>query len=393
MARSKVNSSSDKKNKLLSIALCIILFLAVLGVAFFVYLKSQNINIHDVSLKELVQHVFSENKSGTSTEKVVEIPFDAGEHPVFTILNGDIVKCNKDSIRGLDKSGQEKWVVPIFANKPIVKEAGAYLVVADMGGRDIAVLKGKEKRWNKKVENNIINVDVNKNGYVSVVQEEKGSKGAVTVYDPAGNEVFIRGKAENYILSALVSSDRQVLINCIDASGITINTNFEFTDIFGKPFANIQKENMIYPSIWYMGEGFFAVNDTSISYFDKDRNEKWKKEHKEIYTSTTVLDKYAVIAVKDQEKKGLFKSKTKVIVYTADGEEKASQWVDEPVKNMYAYDDLIAVNTGREAVFMSSKGSMKGKYTSKSDITDVRLLNKSEALIVTRSSILVVPVS
>jgi hypothetical protein len=143
----------------------------------------------------------------------------------------------------LNKKGDEEKVLQVALGKPVIKSAGNFAVIGDIGGKDIYVINGKELSWSRRIENRILNIDINEKGYVAVVHEVKGYKAGVTVFNPQGMERFTRTIAESFILSAKVlPSGRQLLINRVDTSQINANTDLEYNDISSeKPF-----------SLWYL---------------------------------------------------------------------------------------------------------------------------------------------
>lgn len=386
------NQSQDKPAKKSSIIMFLLLFLVVVGSAFFVYLKSQNIDIKTFNIKELITNRISTNGPKASEKKPVEIKYDSKEHTVFGAYKDYIVKCTKNKIQGLNKNGEEQWSIPVSLNEPAIKLSGKDMLVADIGGRDIYVINGKDIKWSNKIDNNIINADISESGYVTVVKEEKRTRGAVTVYNLQGNEYFTKGIGESFIYMAKVSpSGKQVFISSIDSSGIKANTILEITDILGKSIAanKISQEGIIYPSFWYLNnDSMIAVSDDMLVCFDKTGKESWntKKEFPniKIYSSKVSLGKYPVFAF------GAANSNvTDVKILNTSGAPVSQYQIEGAVFNIETYSDTIAINTGREVHFINTKGKLLGKYSSKSDIIGVNFFNKMEAEIITKNSLVV----
>jgi hypothetical protein len=377
------NQKISKVNPRSNIVIFILLIAIIIGIAFFAYLKSQDINITNINIKDLAKNLFTDGQK-TADKSMLEINFDINEHPVFSTYKEFIIKCTNNSVKWIDKKGNVQLAVQVSLNKPFLKSSGTYLLVADLGGKDIYVIAGKSIKWNKKVTGNIINADINDKGYVTTVQEGDGYKSVVQVFNQEGNESFTRTIAENNVLSAKVSSSgEQIVINKVDTSGIKINSYLEFNNISGdKPFANISLTANLFPSQWCLDDGaVFIANDKLAMYFDKVGKVRWEKKYANIYSTNVVSGKYSVIGVNEGN------NKTNVIIFNSKGQKLSSYDPGESVINIETFSDIIAINTGKQIHFINTKGKLTGKYNSKSDIEMMFLFNKQEAAVVTHTAV------
>jgi len=379
-----------------NIIISLLLFAAILVTAFLVYMKSQNIDLNPTSIMQFL----SDNFSSSSTQNLETVSsvfkYDDGERSSFTTLEGDIIKCNRDSISGLDRMGNEKWQIGISMSNSIIKTEGSYLLIGDKSGRDIYMLKGKSVIWNKKLDSNIININVNQHGYVTVIEEQKGYNGVVVVYDPNGKEIFTKGKADIYILDAKVSPDNsQVLISGIDTSGVSTNSFLELTNLYGKIVADIKGEDEIISSILYMKDnGILVVSDIKAKCYDRKQKELWAESFTEdVLTSNICLNKYAVFAFRNVSSTGFFKGNTTTVkIYKANGQLYGSYEADGEVRNITINGGVIALNSESSVFFINTKGKLLGKYTDTMSIVGVHFLSKSEAAVVTGNSVKIIKI-
>jgi hypothetical protein len=248
---------SENKHKIVAFLL---LFLVMVGIAAAMYLKSQGLEIKNISVMEFLSDIASTNDNKVIKGNDYVVNYDAKEHPTFGIYKDLVIKCTRDYLTALNKKGEEQWKIPVLLNKPLIKTAGQDLLVADIGGRDVYVIKGRNIKWEIKTDDNIINADISESGHVTVVQEQKGYKAKVITYDSNGMDIFTRNIVESFVVSAMVSpSGKQVLINGLDVSGVNATTTFEFTDILGNPFAaKVPMQNEIFPSVWYFSDNSVA---------------------------------------------------------------------------------------------------------------------------------------
>lgn len=387
----KVNE--EHKTRKSGLFLTVLLFMMIIGIAFFAYMKSRDeISFKDINLKGLLSADSAKSRKAEA-EKTYEIAYEPREHPVFNVHNEYLVKCTKDAVKGLNKKGQEIWSINASFNNPLVKSNGVELMIADLGGRDLYVIRDKTVKWNNRIDNSIINADIGKGGYVAVVQQAKGYKGMIKVFDPLGVEMFYRKIADYFVLGVQVApSSEQLVMNSVDTSGINIKPSLQFFDMLGNPFAAKEPvKDVIFPSVWYLNDdSLLAVSDSLLVFYDKERNEKWRKEFSRIYSSNVVLGKYLVIAVESENKPGMLGgASSEILFFNSKGNKTAACEVEAGVRNLRVCSDIIAVNTGREVYFIDTKGKLIGKYSSKHEILDVYFFSKAEAAVVTKSSVVV----
>jgi hypothetical protein len=379
------------------IVLFLLLLVVIIAIAFMVYLKSEGIDIKNIKIKELFQNGIFQKSQAPDSEENLEINYEVKEHPAFIVYKDLLVKCETDSFKGINKKGEEVLIRSIGVNNPLIKTNGPELLIADLGGRDIYVMNGWNIKWDEKLSGNIINAEISESGHVTVIHEAKGFKGVVKVFDPRGIEMFSRNIAENFVLTAKVApSGEQLLINSINTSGININPSLEFFDMMGNPFAaRTPGENQIFAYASYLDDdSLLTASSSALVYYDKERNEKWRKEFKEIYSVGISLGKYIAAAVsKEGEGNGLEDGLNEIQIFNRKGQQTAAFQVEGRVENIRTYSDIIAVNTIREVCFINTKGVLVGKYTSKPDIKDVYFFNKLQAAIVTKNSVAIIEIS
>ncbi|RCX20931.1 hypothetical protein DFR58_101133 [Anaerobacterium chartisolvens] len=366
----------------------VLLVVVVMGIALLVYLKNQNVDIRSLNVGELISEVFYKDKGKEAERIIADIKYDSKERPVFKVYRDYIIKCTTDRIICLSKEGKEQWTRSVSAANPIIRTAGQYLLVADLGGRNIYMLNGSDIKWSERTDGNIINADINEKGYVSVVRDMKGYKSAVQIFDPHGNWIFIRPSSENFILSARVlPRGNGVVINEIDSSAVAANSNIVFADMKGNQLAAIKYDNLIFPNVWCFNDGSaLAVSDSGIFFSDGENNKKWTLEYERVYSSNVISGKSAVVAVREA-------GGSSVKILDSEGQMTAEYKLESDAVNLETFGSIISVNTGREVLFINTKGELAGKYKSASDIRYVCFFNKQEAAVITKDGVIVTEIN
>ena len=367
------------------VIMAVLLFLAVISVAFFTYLSSQNIDIRTVSLGQLSAGI--RDGQVKNSETLYDIPFDPREHPAFSVYRDCLVKYSKDGIRLLDKKGAEVLTETMPLNKPLARTNGKELLIADIGGQDVYVLNEDGIIWKDKLDVSIINADISREGFVTIVTSSKRYNGEVRVYDTHGIELFRSIIASNFAVSAKISpSSGQMAVDSINTTGIKASTSIRFYDMNSVDLGekNLEASDSIFSSIFYSDtDELFAVGDKSIIGFDKDRNIEWEKKFEGISSACLTSGK-RLAAVVDVD------SGTKLAVYSPTGKELAACPVDGSIRNVNAGGGVIAVSTLRDIFFFNEKCRNIGKYTSKSDITDVYFFSRQQAAVVTKNQVSII---
>jgi len=388
------NAGQGKSGNGPKVIVFLVLLFIIAGTALVSYLKSQDVDLNSVSIKDLIDRNFI-NRDTKYELSTAEFNYDSNLKTAFGTHKGYIVKCSRDNIIYIDSDGNEQWTYPLSLKNPVLKIAGAYFLVADYGAKSILMFSEKEMRWEKELDNKIINADINEKGYATVVHEGQRSKWEVSTYNRQGMKYFTIGRAENFILLSKVSSKaKSVIINSIDTSGINTNTILEFADLKGSMLnKKIIKENTIFPSIWYMeNDSLLAVGDSMFMILDKDFKEKLQQTvNGKIFSSCIADGKYAVVAANPEKNTGVFESGSSGIwVYDGNGEKKYEYNIKGEVRNISSYEDIIAVNSGNKLRFINLDGALMAEYSSKDDMKEVFFISRREVLVVCKDKFLII---
>jgi hypothetical protein len=379
-----------KVNKVNTVVFLVLLCI-VLSIAFVVFLKSRNIDPFNMNINEISKKVFNLGLNNGQTYVISEISYDKVDNPEFCIYKDSLIVCVKNNIRAYDKKGTVLWNRNITADEPLTFTNGSELLIADKGGRNVYVFYGNEIKWEKRLDEIIINAHINKKGYVTLVQEKEGYKGSVRILDNKGIEVLLRAVAQNHIVSAVLSpSSKFFIINSINTSEYNVITKLEFIEMYKKePFAAITYENEMVPAIKYLNDdSFITVSDMGAVYYDDKRDRVFEYEMNMINGAGILLDRYIALAESDDKGSNLFDNKEgSVVIFNKEGQKKAGFNVKENILNINTCSDIISVNTGREIYFIDIDGNIESKYGSNTDIINVYFFNKKEVCIIKENKI------
>jgi hypothetical protein len=319
---------------------------------------------------------------------LTEIPYESKENTAFAVYKDYIVKAGSEGIKLMDKKGTEVWNDSVPVGRPVIRTNGTDLLVADIGGMDVVVVNGKSEKWKEKADGKIINADISQDGHVTILSYEKRYGGEATVFDNLGIEIYKAFIADISPISAGVSpSSREMLVNCINTSGVKAQTSIKLYDTGGKEIIKgkiLEPLNSIYPVMWYAGDdSIYFAGDTAVTLVDKTGEQKWTREYETVYSACMAGSRNLAVAVND-------KAGPELKILGTNGRELASCPIEAEVHNLSSFGNIIAVNTIREAYFINDRGSIIGKYTSKADILEVYFFSRHEAAVVSKNSVTII---
>jgi len=312
-------------------------------------------------------------------EAIVSLAYDAGEDTEFCLYRSYIIKCTRDSFYIMNKRGEELFKKNIEFQKPSLTCSGNFLLAYDIGGRTAFVIEDRAVKWEEKLANNIVSASINKDGYMAIVTEASGYRNSVSIMAPIGRKLFDRVVADDYVISAQISDDnKQIMLNRIKTSGISVRSGLEFIDIRSEPFAAIEsEEEKIFLTARYLADNSFSVVTESGFKLYHDSKEIAAQES---FDAVFALCEFpagncAVAAQQDGEfiVFGFGAKKQKSIILKTEA----------PILNMSSTGDNLVINTGQQVIIVGSNGKLKNSVYSEAEILYTGIYDKTDILVVT----------
>ena len=123
-----------------------------------------------------------------ATLNTIEIESDT--NPYIYAYDKYITVFGKNKLIEYTSDGKISAELNMNISVPLLSSNGEYMVVAEKNGSRLYLVSGENILWNKEVECDISNVNVNKNWYVSIVIKNTTYKSVVAFYDLSGTELF-----------------------------------------------------------------------------------------------------------------------------------------------------------------------------------------------------------
>ena len=300
----KDENLEESKNSFIKTSLLVILgFCIVIIVAR--YITDENFR------SEIDTNIFGKQVAESSLNSI-EINTDTD--PAIFAYDKYITILSKNKLTSYNSKGTLASELDVSISVPLSHSEGKYMVLAEKDGDKLYLISEGSILWDTKVEGKISGVNVNRNGYVSVIIQNTIYKSVIVFYDLSGHELFRRYISSNYAICTDVSRDNKYLaIGEVDYSGTIIKS---YVKIISVELAKTDPDN----SIIYTYESNNGEIITNINYQDKDNavcmfnsyiQKVTSKDNSRIYDFVqddlyVDVDLESGVAVIDKQSSGLF---------------------------------------------------------------------------------------
>lgn len=369
--------------KKLSITIYIFLMIIVLAVLFSLYLSSQNFrNWVDKNIlrKEITQN------------NVTTIDLNSEDNYQIYAYDKYIAILNNNILNIYNSNGKEEEKLDIEINNAIFKANNKFLVIAEENGQKLYLISGTEILWTSQVDGNISQVNINKNGYVTVVITDTIHKAVINIYTPNSNgkELFKSFLASTRVVDTSISNDNKYLaIAEVDTSGTSIQSNVEVISIEkaktdpkqSVTYSYNAEPNKLITNLKYQDKNnLICMYNDSIDIINNEQNEVLlNSKDKKITFMSIKLENNIVIV--EEKSSGLFSSDSVVQIINTSNKRESIYTVKEVAKEIMTYNNIITLNFGTEIHFINTNGWLVKKYIAEQEITNVVLSNNVAGII------------
>lgn len=313
-------------------------------------------------------------------DNVVSIDINPDKSTKIYAYDKYITTLSDNILRIYNNSGKEEKNLNIEITNPIFESKNKYLAIAEEKGQKLYFIAGQEIAWDTQIEGNISKINVNKNGYTSIVITDTSYKAVIVLYNPEGKELFKTYLSSTRAIDTTISNDNKYLaIAEVDASGTTIQSNIKVISVdkaqtdADNSIVNTYKSetNKLITNIQYQDRNALVCmyNDS----IDVIKNEETKTlenltDKKITFASIELTNHISTI---EEQSSGLFSAETVVKMKNISNEKENFYTASEVAKEIYANENIVCLNFGAEAHFVNDSGWLVKKYISKQEITNI----------------------
>ena len=198
--------------------------------------------------------------------------YDSDEARCFAPLGGSLAILSEGRLQVLNERSEVAYSTTVHFLSPALVSNGDTAVGYDIGGDEVYVLSPLGLRWHKTMPGAVLEASVADNGNVVVCHEQSGHKGAITVYDGAGEPVFSFGSSSRFLMTGALSRDGGTLgaVTMGQETGV-----FEsFLTVYRTDSDKAVSSEAVCPGIVYdlcpFDSGFCAVAEEGLCWTDKN---------------------------------------------------------------------------------------------------------------------------
>lgn len=308
------------------------------------------------------------------------IEIDSETNPTIYSYDKYITILSKNKLKEYTSDGKPEVELDVNIAVPLIASNEKYMVIAEKNGKKIYLISGNNILWNGEVEGNISNINVNKNGYVSVVIKNTTYKSVVAFFDLSGTELFRTYLSTSYVVCTDISPNNKYLaIGEVDYSGTIIKSNVKILSV-----DNAQKDPE--KSIVYTYESDNGQIITNMNYQSKDfvlcmfnnyvqkvtlqSNERlYDITENDLFVDINLNDNIAVV---DKQSSGLFSYEYEVIMKNTNNKSESLYILDSDLpKTIATSGNNVALNLGNEVQIVNTNGWLLKRYTSSKQIKEI----------------------
>lgn len=358
-----------KKRIIIGIIFSIIIALII---AFCIYIKNS-------SFRGWVDtYIFRKNIENTD---ITYIEIDASNNPNIYAYDKYITVLEKNMLKMYNSSGNESGELEVNISNPIYSSNNKYLCIAENKGNNIYLVSGENILWQNSVEGTIEKINVNKNGYVSVVEKGASYKNIVILFNSEGKELFKTYLSSSIAVATDISGNNEYLaIAEVDTTGAIMQSNVKIISVEkakSDPTNSVKysiagKEGDLITNIKYQDkEKLICIYDTGIHAIEKGQDsEILNFENKTIMAE--IRNKNNIVYVQEKSN-GIFSASRNIVIRNVNNNNEVIYEVDSTVKSLQVYDGNIVINMGSEAEFINTLGWLQKKYKTSQEITAIVL--------------------
>ncbi len=383
----KLKKEINKKKvwKVIFIILCIILLVVS------IVLYTTNEKCRKILDKYLFRKEIYENNLPT-------IKLESNENINTFAYSKYIAILEQNKLKLYNRAANEESNLDVEISSPIYETNGDYLAIAEKNGQKLYLINNKNIVWQNEIEGNISSINVNKNGYVSVIISGTSCKTVVQTFDSKGNELFKTYLFTTNVVDSDISNDNKYLaIAETNFSGIVIQSSVKIISLEEAKqnpsdaikYVHLAKADDLIINIKYQSKNeLLCMYDKHIDMLNEDNNtELLSFENEDVLFSDINISSKIVKIVKKSS--GLF-AESEIQIINSNTNDTVTYAIENVPKAIYVQNNVIAINLGTSAIFINDNGWLIKEYKSYQEIQKI-VLGDNIAGIVSKNKIEVIP--
>lgn len=367
MIKVKENKKDDKSAAKLSIFIILAFVIVIVAARYMTdeeYRSFINVNVLKKEVSEM---------------NLTTIEINSDDNPSIFAYDKYIAVLTKNKLTEYGTNGKADAVLDVNISVPLVETNGKYMVIAEKEGQKIYLISGSNIIWSNTIDGNISRVNVNKNGYVSIIITNTLYKSVIVYYDLSGRETFRTYLSDSYAVCTSISTNNKYLaIGEVNYTGTIIKSYVKIVSVDLAQSKSKADEAIIYTYESENGEIITKINyqdkENAICMFSSYIQSVKTDSNERIYDITDNdlfldINLKSGIALIEKQSSGLFSFEYEVVTKNIGSKAEGLYILNSDLpKSMSISENNIALNLGNEVRILNSSGWLLKKYTSSRQI-------------------------
>ncbi|MCI8654699.1 MAG: hypothetical protein HFJ48_02330 [Clostridia bacterium] len=377
-----LKEEQPRKLNVKKVIILILIIVAIIFVTTVIYLYTENESFRKWVDNEILPKEVTQGNT-------VEIELDQENTQIFAV-DKYIVTLQEKTLKFYNNLGTNVGSISIDINNAIIDVSGKNFIIAEKNGKKAYVISDRKLVWETDTEGDILQIEINENGYTGIITSDMSYKNIVTLYDSLGKQVLKTYIATAKISDISISKNNQYLaIAEVDTSGVLIQSSVRIVSI---ETAKKDPNN----SIEYVYNADLNKLILNIEYQNKERLVCMYKdridviENKQSKTIASLQEKnitFSSIELNDslmgveENTLGNYNYQSVVYIRNITSQKSKKYSVEKVAKDIYTFGDLIGLNLGTELHIINRNGWLIKKYVANQEINNVVISNKIVGII------------
>ena len=312
------------------------------------------------------------------------IKIDSNKNISTYAYNKYISVLEENKLKLYNKMGREETALDIEISTPIFEANGEYLGIAEKNVQKLYLVNNKNIVWQKDIEGKISQINVNKNGYVSVIISGTSYKAVIKVFDLNGNELFTYYLSTTNVIDTDISNDNKYFaIAEANFSGIVPQSTIKVISIEEAKnnsadaikYTHLANANDLIINIKYQNKNELVCmyNEHIDILKEGESTELINLKNEEVLFADVNLQSKIIKITKKTT--GLFSAEAEMQIINSNTKDTNIYAIENVPKSILVQDNMIAINLGTKALFINSNGWLVKKYQSSQEIQKILLCN------------------
>lgn len=393
----KIIGIDDQDEKIRELNRKKVLITTVISIVLVIFIVLLCIYIANKPFRDWVdKYVLMKN---VSENNVTSISLDESENNYVFAYDKYICVFNQNKLIAYNSAGKKEYELTVEISNPLIDVNNRFLLIAEKEKQKIYLISGNNIIWENELEGNISRVSVNKNGYSSVILTGTTYKSIIETFDNNGKELFKTYLSSSIAMDSDISFDNKYLSFAeVNTEGTILQSMIKTISIQKAketPSESIissvtsPSDSAVINLKYQDGNKIICMYDNSIHRIENGNTEELfnlEEDGKKISFADIELNNFVYRII---EKSALLSTDSIVEIKNTSTKKEHAYTLDSIVKEVYTYDNSIALNLGSEVHFIGTNGWLIKKYTSSQEVRNI-VMSTNFAAIVYRDKIEIV---